>query len=179
MVPVLPGPISEFSYFNPSPGSFENTIQFVDQSTDADSWLWIFPDSTTSTDENPIHQFIGLGTYDVMLVTFNSTGCIDTIIYSVTVKEEIAFYYPSAFSPNGDGINEYFMPMGASLNNYEMTIYNRWGEIIYTGDGLSAWDGRIRNSNSFAPEGVYVFRIDIKDEGFEKQVVTGRVTLIR
>ena len=179
-VPVLTGPVADFAYINPSPGSFQNNIQFINLSTDADSWLWFFPEAnTTSTELNPLHQFPKQGTYDVILATRNNDGCVDTIKYIVSAQEEIAVFYPNSFSPNGDGRNETFQPIGASLEDYEMTIWDRWGEMIYKGNSKSAWNGMLQNSSSPAPEGVYVFRIDLKDEKFETRVVTGRVTLIR
>ena len=60
-----------------------------------------------------------------------------------------------------------------------MTIWDRWGEKIYEGNNKSAWTGTINNSSTPAPEGVYVFRIDLMDDKFEPKVVTGKVTLIR
>jgi gliding motility-associated-like protein len=179
-VPVMTGPVANFSYANASPGSFQNKIQFMNLSTNADMWTWFFPDSgTTSADLNPLHEFPGEGSYDIMLATQNINGCVDTIVYTVTVLEEIAVYYPNSFSPNGDGLNETFRPLGASLDHYEMTIWNRWGELIFTGNELIAWNGHIGSSGQPAPEGVYVYRIDLMGDRFDKRVVTGRVTLIR
>ena len=178
-VPILKSPVADFSYFNPYEGAFLNTIQFINTSIDADSWIWYFPDSnTTSTDLNPKHIFPGKGTYEIKLYTLSNSGCFDSILYSINVFEETAVFYPNSFTPNADGNNDYFKPLGASLENYEMTIWNRWGEMIYKGDNKSAWDGTVKNSSSQAPEGVYVFRVDMKIDDSEK-VVTGRVTLIR
>lgn len=179
IVPVLPNPVAEYAFLNPAPGSFENNIQFVNQSIDADSWLWYFPDSTTSTNWNPLHHFTEPGTYDVKLVTVNNSGCVDSVSYIISVKEEVAFFYPNSFSPNGDGRNELFAPLSASRLDYEMTIWNRWGELIFSGNNLSAWNGTFKNSGKPAPEGVYVFKIDFNDNSFGKNFITGRVTLIR
>jgi gliding motility-associated-like protein len=178
-VPVLTGPVAEFSYYNASPGSFYNTVQFINQSIDADNLLWTFPDSTTTTDLNPVYQFPDEGQYDIKLFTSNNSGCFDSIIYTIEVREEEAIYYPNSFSPNGDGMNEFFTPMGASLEDYELTIWDRWGEMIYIGNRLTAWDGRVKDSKKPAPEGVYVFRLDLLNDNFEKRIITGRVTLIR
>ncbi len=178
-LPVLPNPVAEFFYYNPSPSSFEYTIQFVNQSIDADSWLWTFPDSSTSTDLDPQYVFPHEGEYEIKLFTMNNSGCVDSVIYTITVHEEEAIYSPNSFTPNGDGINDFFTPLGASLRNYELTIWNRWGEMIYAGNNLMLWDGHVRNSKSLAPEGVYVFRLDLLDDSYEKRVITGRVTLIR
>ena len=179
-VPVLIGPVADFAYVNPSPGSFQNNIQFINLSKDADSWIWFFPESyTTSTELNPLHQFPKQGTYDVILATRNNDGCVDTIKYIVNAQEEIAVFYPNSFSPNGDGINETFQPIGASLEEYEITIWDRWGEMIYKGNSKSAWNGMNQNKSTMAPEGVYIFRIDLIEEKFENRIVTGRVTLMR
>ncbi len=178
-VPVLIGPVAEYAYQNPSPGSFQNNIQFINLSTDADTWVWYFVDeNVTSTDLTPLHQFPEEGTYDVKLVTENNNGCTDTVLYNVTVKEEIAVFYPNSFTPNGDGRNDFFQPIGASLEEYELTIWDRWGEQIYKGNSQGAWTGNIKNSSKPAPEGVYIFRIDLMDEKFQDRIVLGRVTLV-
>ena len=115
----------------------------------------------------------------MILATRNNDGCVDTIKYIVNAQEEIAVFYPNSFSPNGDGINETFQPIGASLEEYEITIWDRWGEMIYKGNSKSAWNGMNQNKSTMAPEGVYIFRIDLIEEKFEKRIVTGRVTLMR
>ncbi len=179
-VPVLPGPVAEFGYVNPQPGSFQNNIQFINFSIDADSWTWYFPYANYSTtDLNVLHQFPDEGVYEVMLATVNNSGCTDTVVYNVTVKEEIAVFYPNSFTPNGDGVNDVFRPMGASLEDYTMIIFDRWGKKVYEGDNNSAWDGKINHSSTFAPEGVYVFRIELEGDKFETKEVTGKITLIR
>jgi gliding motility-associated-like protein len=179
-VPILPSPLAEYYYYNPFEGAFLNTVQFVNSSTHADSWLWYFPDSnTTSTDWNPKHTFPAPGVYEVKLFTLNNSGCTDSVTYQVLVGEELAIFYPNSFTPNGDGANDFFRPLGASLEEYELLIYNRWGKIIYRGDNSSAWDGRINNSSVPAPEGVYIFRLALKFENRPDEVLTGRVTLIR
>jgi len=178
-VPVLQGPLAEFTYENPNPGGYENNIYFINLSEDADNWLWVFPDTTFSIDLNPVHQFPEEGDYEVKLITYNNSGCVDSISYVIRVSEPLALFYPNAFTPNGDGLNDYFKPLGASLAEYDLNIYNRWGQVIFSGDELSAWDGREKPDGKLAPNGVYVFRIELKDERFEKKVITGRVTLIR
>ncbi len=179
-VPVLPSPVANYNFFNPYEGAFLNTIQFVNSSTNTDNLVWYFPDSnTTSTVNNPMHTFPRKGTYDIKLFTMNNSGCTDSITYRVTVGEEIAVFYPNSFTPDGDGNNDFFRPIGASIEDYELLIYNRWGQVIYKGDNKSVWDGRINNTAVNAPEGVYVFRIELKFASRADEVVTGRITLIR
>jgi gliding motility-associated-like protein len=179
-IQTLTGPVSNFTYTNAAPGAFTSTINFTNLSTDADTWQWLFLDSNvTSTELNPVHQFPGSGSYDVVLYTMNNDGCIDSIVYTIIVSEDIAIYYPNSFTPNGDGINEFFAPIGESLDKYELMIWNRWGEVIYTGDEAHPWNGKRNNDMKPAPEAVYIWRVDYGDDRFGDRVRVGRVTLIR
>lgn len=95
--------------------------------------------------------------------------------------EEFGYYLPNAFSPNGDGINDLFMPAGSAvdLDNYELTIYDRWGMLLFrTDDPAIGWDGS--SGGQAMPTGVYVFQADVRDAiTKERHQMQGHVTLIR
>lgn len=104
----------------------------------------------------------------------------DTIVAHL-VPQEYAFYVPNSFTPNADGINDMFQPMGRviDLESYDLQIFDRWGESIYASkDPTEGWDGSIGGKT--VPEGVYVYRayaIDaIKKDVYE---IFGHVTLFR
>jgi len=176
----FPRPIADFTYSNPAEGAFLNQLSFLNTSIDASSWIWYFPaDSDTSFVRNPVHEFPGQGSYEVTLVVVNSYGCIDSVTYNVIVQEAIAVFVPRAFSPNGDNINELFQPMGASLTEYEFTIFNRWGQEIFIGNEKKPWNGNVKDSTVPAPEGVYVYHLEAKDLDLDDRTINGRVTLIR
>jgi len=87
-------------------------------------------------------------------------------------------YVPSAFSPNGDGRNDFFEVKGAFVPQVEMTIFNRWGQAIFTTNSLEQpWDGYAKGQA--VPEGVYVYRLRLTT--IEGQVLTrnGSITVIR
>jgi gliding motility-associated-like protein len=88
---------------------------------------------------------------------------------------------PTGFTPNGDGLNDYFRPLGAAryVTNYEMTIWNRWGEEVYRSADPTdvGWDGNYKGSN--AVTGVYAFVISYKSISGEYKVEKGNVTLTR
>ena len=176
----FPRPLADFTYSNPAEGAFLNKLSFMNTSIDASSWAWYFADdSSTSFLNNPTHEFPGQGTYEVVLTVVNSYGCVDSIVYNVVVEEAIAVFVPRAFTPNGDNINEFFQPLGASLSEYEFNIFNRWGQIIFTGNEKKPWNGNVKDSTVPAPEGVYVYHLEAKDLDLDARTINGRVTLIR
>ncbi len=180
LVNNFPSPIADFTYSNPAEGAFLNQISFLNTSVDASFWVWYFrSDSDTTFVRDPVHQFPGQGTYEVTLLVRNNLGCIDSITYNVIVEEPIAVFWPKAFTPNGDFINEFFAPIGASLSEYEFRIFNRWGEVIFTGNDKKPWNGNVRDSATPAPEGVYIYQLEAKGLDLEERIINGRVTLIR
>lgn len=178
-VNILPGPVSGFSYTPEDPTSFNSTVTFVNTSQQAISNVWYFGDGDSSSIFQPMHEYQQPGTYEVLLVTRSSNGCLDSLRYKVVVREEISVYYPNAFTPNGDLVNELWQPLGVSLTQYSFTIWNRWGEKIFEGSRDVPWDGSVMGSQQPAPDGVYVYQVQLDDAKFAKQLVTGRVTLLR
>ncbi len=177
LVNVLNGPTALFSYNPDDPTSLFPKVSFRDHSTDAISWLWNFGDGDSSVSENPDHVYPAPGIYDVTLVVMNTIGCRDTLLFKIVVKEDVSFFVPNSFSPNGDGKNDTFTPLGTNLGDYELLIYDRWGNEIFNGGPLNPWTGK-ENGNIAAPDGVYLYKISLKDTRFQQQLVIGRVTLI-
>lgn len=179
LVTLRPAPVSSFIYDPVEPFSFDNTVSFIDQSVNATSWTWIIADSDTVMTRNPVYTFEQPGTYNVTLITVSGNGCTDTLTYRIFIREEIAVYYPNSFTPNKDGKNDLWLPIGQSLGTFTYAIYDRWGQIIFEGDEAHPWPGTYKDSDRLIPEGVYVYRVDLKDDKFDPKVVAGRVTLIR
>ena len=101
------------------------------------------------------------------------------LISTLSFSQEI--YIPNAFTPDGDGLNDYFIPrelLSSGLLQFKMSIYNRWGEKMYeTNDLNKGWDGNYLGKQ--APEGVYVYKIivtSLEDKIFQ---YNGTFTLIR
>ena len=82
----------------------------------------------TSTQTNPSYMFEQSGNYPIALVVHNKYGCSDTIVKMITVVEEQNLYVPNSFTPNGDGINDIFLPKGKGLTKYNLMIFDRWGQ---------------------------------------------------
>jgi gliding motility-associated-like protein len=123
------------------------------------------------------------GSYPVQLVVTSSDGCSDFINGVITVNEQFNLFVPSAFTPNGDGINDVFQLQGTGIdvNNFQFDIFNRWGELVFSSkDPSQAWTGGVNGNDHYIPDGIYNYYISTNSlksgERFEFQ---GHVTIIR
>jgi gliding motility-associated-like protein len=154
-------------------------IQFINQSKNADSFLWDFGDGKTSIMENPIHSYKQSGEYNVRLSANTVNGCTDVFeITNVVLVDEVSSQIPNSFSPNGDGINDLFNVNITNLKAYQLMIFNRYGvKIFIAKESFSSWDGTWQNQQ--LPVGVYYYQIIATDLSNKKITRSGSVTLIR
>ena len=137
-----------------------------------DSYLWSTGD--TSAFLNVRHP----GIYFVTVTT--PAGCSTSD--SIEVFRNCYIDIPNSFTPNGDGINDYFLPrqhLSRGLNDYKMTIFNRWGQIVFEtakSDGRG-WDGKFNGEDQ--PSGVYVYMIEARFQDGVAEKYQGNVTLLR
>ena len=181
LIEVFPSPVAHFTMTPPQVAPMSTPVLFKDQSIGANHWLWNFGDgvNTTSILKYPIFVYGESGSYTVSLIVTNNDGCTDTTSHTIIIEPVFSIYIPNAFTPDGDGINDSFIPQGAEFIDFEMEIYNRWGEkIYYTANIDRAWDGKSKSGNEIQ-EGVYVYKIWVKDFKDEIHYYVGNVTLIK
>jgi len=164
----------------------EDSAVFLNKSTGSiDSWSWIFGNGNTSTIKDPIPQLYpptGRETaYTVKLVASSSSlDCKDSVSHTIRVLGSCYIAVPSAFTPNGDGLNDYLYPLNAvKADNLEFRVYNRGGQLIFESrNWLKKWDGRFNDQPQ--PAGVYVWylRFTHHDTG-KKFFMKGTTVLIR
>ncbi len=95
-----------------------------------------------------------LGDYFVVVKDFR--GCSGEDGTTVQKRCPVTIYFPNAFTPNNDGINDTYQPKGSDVESFHIQIYNRWGEMVFESADLNYhWDGKVNKSN--APDGVYYF----------------------
>lgn len=93
-------------------------------------------------------------------------------------RRKVRLLAPDAFTPNGDGINDTFEIKGAPDQGFRLTIYGRWGEVLYsTTDKNRSWTGEVNGQP--APAGQYMYRIEVGDQTGQKTVRTGALLLVR
>jgi gliding motility-associated-like protein len=168
IINVYASPIAGFD-FGPDDATMLNPlISFTDQSQGATSWSWDFGNSpvATSTQQNPTFAYPDSGSYTVTQICYNAYGCSDTTELTVEIEEDASLYIPNAFTPNGDGMNDYFYPQGVGVDEgvYEFWIFDRWGNLIFHsttwGEG---WDGKVQGgTGEIAQEDVYVWKLQYR-----------------
>ena len=155
--------------------------------TDPDEQMhWNFGDGTNGVGEFLEHTYQDTGSYTILLVVENDNGCMDTAKITLVVANEFILYIPTAFTPNGDGLNDEFFPEGVGINpnDFVFMIFNRWGEVIFETNKLAEhWDGtaNAKGGTDQVQDGVYIWLIETSEEGKPKneRVYRGHVTLIR
>lgn len=181
MIDVFAQPNADFFYSPTSVDVLDPYVHFTNTSSNSNIWLWNFGD-TTSMAQNPDHIFPGIGTYPVTMYATNSDGCIDSVTHNVIINDIQTIYIPNSFSPNGDGVNEVFSiySHGISTDNFELWIFDRWGnKLFYTQDLYEGWNGSKNNKGEIMQEDVYVYRVNYRDlEGHKKKII-GHVTIVK
>ncbi len=190
-------------YPNPSANFFSrdtvfvglNELNFSNESRNASEYFWDFGDGTTSDERSPTKNYRFEGLYDVTMVAFNvvndSISCTDTaskVIYVLPVGDIIV---PNAFTPGEGG------PTGGSVNPFDrfnntvfypvirkefvalkFEVFNRWGEPIFQSNTVNVgWDGYVNGTP--APQGVYIYRVQVEFADGTKETKVGDVTLLR
>jgi gliding motility-associated-like protein len=144
------------------------------------AWEWEFGDGKKSSEKNPIHIFEKAGSYEVKLVGFDALGCstVEKNTIQVLPPNEMVVI-PNAFSPNGDGLNDTFIPKLRGIQSFTLDVFNTWGEIIYTTSSLESkgWDGTFRGQMS--SPGNYLYKITFVTSDGIAQSKSGGITLIR
>ncbi len=170
---------------------------FTNTSQGANNFEWKFEteqrdtttEFTTGLDQDPSCQNWGetVGTFAICLIASNDIGCRDTICKTIENNFFIKFVPYNVFTPNtggGDNKNDRFVIDIEGWEEYEINIYNRWGELVFKADDpVNSWDGTVMNNGTECPAGTYFYVINYKlknraeNDGLEP--VSGTVTLIR
>jgi gliding motility-associated-like protein len=186
MIDVWPNPVPAFTATPQVVTLLNPTVCFTNQSQGGVTYNWDFGNpqdaNNTSTAFAPCHTYTDTGTYCVELIVTNADGCRDSITHCVIVRPDFVIWVPNAFTPNGDGNNDFFFPKGYGLDEstYKLWIYDRWGNMIFTTTNWNEhWNGKANGGSDIAQEDVYVWKIVVNDVFGKKHSLVGHVSLIR
>ena len=175
----IPGPDACF-YFNVSN---EKSVIMVNCTAEEGlvHWDWNFGDGQGSTEWQPTHTYSDPGQYPVVLTVEDDNNCLDSLSLLYVIHEVPTMYLPSAFIPESEiAENRVFKPIGNSISeeNYEMRIYDRWGQLIFVSlHPEIGWDGSI--NGHLAPQGTYSYQINYVDIEGKPNSRKGSVLLLR
>lgn len=190
-VTVYPNPVAGFSIRETVVQVPGDPVFVSNHSTGADSYWWDFGDGTTYEEENPIHYYQEPGIYSITLVATSAWGCSDTLTLNELVTAEAGgqVKIPNAFTPNTGGPNDgsidvtgdndvFFPVLEGGIKQYNMRIYNRWGELLFeTTDRSVGWNGYYKGQ--LCKSDVYAFKIYVEFSDGKTLQQIGDVTLIR
>ena len=155
-VGVAPLPGAAFTYY-PNPSNPLN-VQFTNQSSDTNYVAWYFGDGDISSEVNPQHSYSKPGTYRVSLAVADSLGCSDSVTVDIELRMDYYVYIPTAFTPNGDIVNDRIKVEALGIEGLQWDIFNRWGlKVFSTSDLAESWDGTYGGQP--VPEGVYSYKL--------------------
>jgi gliding motility-associated-like protein len=182
---VHPNPIADFILDRNLLTSDDPTITISNLSSGNLVNLWDFGDGNQLVNNlNTIDYSYPFseGDYLIKLTVSSIDGCMDSTEQLIQIKGDVIYYVPNCFTPDGDEFNNSFLPIftsGFDPMNYELTIYNRWGEIVFVSENhLTAWNGSY--NNLICPDGIYSYIIKYKIPDLDLfKYISGQINLIR
>ena len=179
LVSVNSRPKANFNASSLNVSELASEISFFNTSEEGMLLNWNFGNGMISSEESEKINFNSPGFYDVSLVVTNEFGCSDEITKRINVFPEYSVYIPNSFSPNGDGINDFFTVSGKEVSFFNMIIYNRFGEVVFESESLShLWDGK-DSLGSEVVSGTYIYSVTAYDLNNRRWDYNGEVNLFR
>ena len=165
---VHPKPVADFRH-SPNPAyMFNPEVQLTNYSVNGDSYEWYIESGNPSFSQlkhlKTTFPDGEAGEYEVTLITTSEFGCIDTSTQIVIVLPEVLLYAPNTFTPDDDEFNQDWGVhiSGVDIYNFELLIFNRWGQIIWEShDPSASWDGTY--NGEYVQQGTYTWTIEAKD----------------
>jgi gliding motility-associated-like protein len=190
IVHAYPHAEADFSV-NPPLSQTGDEVFFYNLSQNAGIYEWDFGNGTTTVEPNPTMVYDEPGIYDVTLIANNEFNCPDSMHLAGALEVEIGGYanFPNAFTPSVTGPddenynpeslnNNVFHPVFAGVLEYNLQIYNRWGELLFETDDINTgWNGYYKGN--LVPLGVYVWRANVLFTDEKQLVKSGDITLLR
>lgn len=164
VIQIHPNPVAGFLTSPDSLSNFSNQVTTTNVSEGSVSSQWYIDNVIASFENEPVFTIKDTGIHIIRQVAINQFGCSDTADVTVDVEPLITLFMPDAFTPNKDGLNDEFIPVGyfQGIKSYEMLVYNRWGEKIFESNDIeTGWDGKTGEID--APVGNYIYQLNITE----------------
>ena len=137
-----------------------------------------------SNEFEPEHVYPGIGdmNYTITLNVSNEFGCTADATKLITIKEDVLYFVPNSFTPDGDAFNQEFKPVfvsGLDIYDYHLMVFNRWGELLFESYNVTyGWDGTY--GGKLVDDGTYVWTLDFGETKSDKRIyVKGHVNVLK
>ncbi len=155
------------------------TVTAISSSINSDNCVWFLNNEEGLVDDNTPFSLTEEGVYTLRLVCTNNEGCSNEFTRTITVASGVlSVAIPNSFTPNGDGFNDSFRPTLKGIQDLSFTIFNRWGNQVFTyTDPQGVWDGFVNGNPS--PDGVYFYVMKARDLNGNAVEKAGSITVKR
>jgi gliding motility-associated-like protein len=185
-------PQADFTWLPERPVEGLEDVIFTNATTGQEqkSWSWYFAGGAYSEGEQVSNFYKQAGSYPVAMIVENKWGCIDSAIKYIKIAPDFGIYVPNVFSPNGDGLNDVFLPIVNGVKKYRLEIFDRWGERVFLSLGpeasapeapegvvVSGWDGTFKGE--ICKQDIYIWKIWLTSIDGKEVERLGEVMLYR
>ena len=178
----LPNPDAGFTYSPASPTTDEPVIDLTETAEGEIAYNWTINDVSIS--DEPFFSINlaneGAENFNLCLEVIDGNGCTDLFCRDIELLESLRVYVPSVFTPDGDGVNEVWFPVVLGVQEYDLKVFNRWGDVVFQSiTPGEPWLGEYQKGGYFCPDGVYSWYLKIISEELEVKEYSGQVTILR
>jgi gliding motility-associated-like protein len=159
-----------------------SVIDFEYITNDLPNVNWNFDDGSNSTEYKPSHRYNQKGTYLCSLTVSNIFGCSNTSEQTIFIYNSFQLLAPNSFTPNGDGINDYFIPEALKVMTVDfiMTIFDKNGNKVYETKNVNqGWNGFNYYSSEKCQQDSYVWLVKLVNNEGEKEEYKGAILLLK
>jgi len=182
IIVVFPKPIAGFDYTPKELDNFNNEIETQNFSIGGSSWFWEVNNKDRAFIFEPSFVLSDTGLVNIVQIVVSDKGCLDTAFATADVIPRVKVFMPNAFTPNNDGLNDFFKPEGyfIGMKKFEINVWNRWGEMIWQSeDPEQGWDGYLDSDSFQVPNGQYFFKLNYTEPRGKSISDSGNFYLLR
>lgn len=171
-VQVFPEPVAEFTVHPVEVSLLDPVVEVTDHAQLAVTWEYTV-DGMVVQVPSFTYEFDDAGLFEITQTVVSGANCSASTSHTVHVSDHL-FFAPTAFTPDGDGVNDLFLPMVKGARLYDLVITDRWGtEHFHTNDAKAGWSG------DGLPQGIYVYKVRLSEYGPISKEYYGSFALLR
>ncbi len=182
IVDVYEKPIATFTAIKLNEEFSKINYLFEANSLTNAGYIWKLNDLDLGNKQQVNHSFKRKGNVKITLETYSTQGCTATSEQIMAIEESFDLLSYDAFTPDGDGLNDEFIPKALEANNlkFTMTIYTVSGiELYTTNDYYQPWNGRRNNTGEKMSPGVYLWKVYVYDDENQIHPFSGQIKIVK